>query len=162
MVGNSNTRWLSGPPCYTPTAATLEPPVPWCGLLWPDGTPVSYTEAAATRAYLGHSNDFIYYTDFLAASPNLQGDEYLNLTTGMDAFTAPFAVPHVVAGSNAVGRAAGPAGSEDEGGARAACIVTPHAVGHDHRSSRTKIPPPSRVAPTLIQSSSSHASQAQS
>lgn len=92
MVGNSNTRWISGPPCYTPTAATLEPPIPWCGLLWPDGTPVSYTEAAATRKYLGHGDDFIVFDDFLEASAALTGDTFLNLSAGMPPYaSAPFA-----------------------------------------------------------------------
>ena len=52
FVGNDNTRWSAGPPCapVTPTSR-LEPPIPWCGLLWPDGTPVSQTEAAAIRRY---------------------------------------------------------------------------------------------------------------
>ena len=53
QVGNTNTRWASGPPCLAPTATTTEPKIPWCGLLWPDLTPVSYTEAAAVRRYLG-------------------------------------------------------------------------------------------------------------
>tara|TARA_B110000208_G_scaffold191207_1_gene257342 strand:- start:192 stop:3446 length:3255 start_codon:yes stop_codon:yes gene_type:complete len=52
FVGNDNTRWSSGPPCapVTPTSR-LEPPIPWCGLLFPDGTPVSVAEAAAIRLY---------------------------------------------------------------------------------------------------------------
>lgn len=40
MVGHSNTRWHWGQPGGAP-----EPAIPWCGSLYPDGTPVSYTEA---------------------------------------------------------------------------------------------------------------------
>ena len=84
FVGNDNTRWSSGPPCVAPTAATREPPVPWCGLLWPDGTPVSYTEAAATRHYLSGSksavSECLLFDDFLSLSSTLAGDMFLNLS----------------------------------------------------------------------------------
>lgn len=46
MAGNSNCRWFWGMPDGAP-----EPAIPWCGLLWPDATPVSYAEAEAVRAY---------------------------------------------------------------------------------------------------------------
>ena len=56
FVGNDNTRWSAGPPCAPVTSTSrLEPPIPWCGLLWPDGTPVSETEAAAIRRYARRS-----------------------------------------------------------------------------------------------------------
>merc|ERR1711908_179715 len=82
MVGNSNTRWSDGPPCAKPTAATREPSIPWCGLLWPDGTPVSYTEAGALQRYLTGLNPFLLFEDFLPRVANLTGDRYLNLTSG--------------------------------------------------------------------------------
>jgi hypothetical protein len=54
-VGNSNTRWHWGSAPGAP-----EPAVPWCGMLFPDGTPVSYTEAAALRNYTtGGHDDFL-------------------------------------------------------------------------------------------------------
>jgi hypothetical protein len=34
-------------------------------MLYPDGTPVSYTEAAAFRRYLGHGDDFLYLNTWL-------------------------------------------------------------------------------------------------
>ena len=46
MVGNSNCRWYWGEPEGTP-----EPTVPWCGLMWPDTTPVSLAEAEVIRRY---------------------------------------------------------------------------------------------------------------
>eukprot|EP01045_Picozoa_sp_COSAG04_P008058 COSAG04_NODE_438_length_14426_cov_10.589795_9_plen_853_part_00 len=91
MVGNSNTRWSNGPPCVTPTALTKEPPIPWCGLLWPDGTPVSYTEAAATRRYLSGSSDFLMFEDFLPPRvAALPADVVLNLTAGAAGFSGAF------------------------------------------------------------------------
>lgn len=46
IVGNDNTRWHWGSKQGTP-----EPAIPWCGLIWPDGLPVSYTEAHAIAEY---------------------------------------------------------------------------------------------------------------
>ena len=46
IVGNDNTRWHWGSRQGTP-----EPAIPWCGLIWPDGLPVSYTEAHAIAEY---------------------------------------------------------------------------------------------------------------
>jgi len=57
-----------------------EPLIPWCGSLYPDGTPVSYTEAAATRRYLGGKDDFLFFANFLdvgVGSP----EKYLILNT---------------------------------------------------------------------------------
>jgi hypothetical protein len=48
IVGNDNTRWHWGSKEGTP-----EPAIPWCGLMWPDGLPVSYTEAHAIAAHTG-------------------------------------------------------------------------------------------------------------
>lgn len=48
IVGNDNTRWHWGSKQGTP-----EPAIPWCGLMWPDGLPVSYTEAHAIAAHTG-------------------------------------------------------------------------------------------------------------
>jgi len=47
LVGNSNCRWYWGTEHGTP-----EPTVPWCGLMWPDCTPVSLAEAEAVRSYV--------------------------------------------------------------------------------------------------------------
>ena len=90
--GNSNTRWVNGPPCIPPTAATREPPVPWCGLLWPDGMPVSFTEAAAVRRYLGGDDDFLAFDDFLPPISDDEADQYLTLTPGPDG-TGPYSPP---------------------------------------------------------------------
>ena len=62
-VGNSNTRWHWGSLPGTP-----EPAIPWCGWLWPGGTPVSYTEAAALRRYTTGEDDFIFLDHFMGAA----------------------------------------------------------------------------------------------
>jgi hypothetical protein len=59
MVGNSNCRWYWGTPEGAP-----EPTVPWCGLLWPDATPVSLGEAAAVRRYVTGQVRALFFDDF--------------------------------------------------------------------------------------------------
>ena len=44
FVGNDNTRWH-----WNSADGSPEPAVPWDGWLFPDGTPVSHTEAGAAR-----------------------------------------------------------------------------------------------------------------
>ena len=64
MVGNSNCRWYWG----TPDGAS-EPAIPWCGLLWPDCTPVSYAEAEAVRSYATGRKQSLLFEDFQALPP---------------------------------------------------------------------------------------------
>ena len=59
MVGNSNCRWYWGTPEGTP-----EPTVPWCGLMWPDCTPVSLAEAEAIRSYVTGQTQALFFDDF--------------------------------------------------------------------------------------------------
>eukprot|EP00729_Bicosta_minor_P016214 gene16214-26549_t len=61
MVGHSNTRWHWGQPGGAP-----EPAIPWCGSLYPDGTPVSYTEAGAIRKYTTGKDDFLFFAAWSA------------------------------------------------------------------------------------------------
>jgi hypothetical protein len=65
MVGSSNTRWN-----WLAKENDPEPAVPWCGSLYPDGSPVSYTEAAALRRYIGGGDDFLYLSTFLLPNAN--------------------------------------------------------------------------------------------
>jgi hypothetical protein len=44
MVSNSNTRWS-----WANDLGGVEPVIPWHQHVFPDGSPVSYTEAAAIR-----------------------------------------------------------------------------------------------------------------
>lgn len=59
MVGNSNCRWYWG----TPEGAR-EPTVPWCGLLWPDATPVSLAEAEAVQRYTTGEDRAMLFENF--------------------------------------------------------------------------------------------------
>jgi hypothetical protein len=57
MVGNSNCRWHWVDRGHERGKPDPEPEIPWCGLLWPDATPVSLAEAEAVRRYVtGRSN----------------------------------------------------------------------------------------------------------
>ncbi len=64
MVGNSNCRWYWGTKDGTP-----EPTIPWCGLMWPDGTPVSLAEAEAIRHYTTGRRRAMFFDDFQDAPP---------------------------------------------------------------------------------------------
>jgi hypothetical protein len=59
MVGNSNCRWH-----WVDQPGAPEPEIPWCGLLWPDTTPVSLAEAAAIRRYTTGESDALFFEDF--------------------------------------------------------------------------------------------------
>jgi hypothetical protein len=41
-----------------------EPEIPWCGLLWPDATPVSLAEAEAIRRYTTGKSQAMFFEDF--------------------------------------------------------------------------------------------------
>ena len=64
MVGNSNCRWYWGTKPDAP-----EPTVPWCGLMWPDATPVSLAEAEAVRRYVTGQPRAMFFDDFQDAPP---------------------------------------------------------------------------------------------
>ena len=69
MVGNSHCRWYWGTKDGAP-----EPTLPWCGLLWPDGTPVSLAEAEAIRSYTTGKARALFFDDFQdAALPERPG-----------------------------------------------------------------------------------------
>ena len=59
MAGNSNCRWYWGTPPNAP-----EPAVPWCGLMWPDATPVSLAEAEAIHRYATGKRRALFFDDF--------------------------------------------------------------------------------------------------
>ncbi len=67
MVGNSNCRWYWGTKDDTP-----EPTVPWCGLMWPDATPVSLAEAEAIRRYTTGESKALFFDDFQNAPPPIR------------------------------------------------------------------------------------------
>jgi hypothetical protein len=59
MAGNSNCRWYWGTKEGSP-----EPTIPWCGLLWSDGTPVSLAEAEAVRHYVTGESKALFFDNF--------------------------------------------------------------------------------------------------
>jgi len=59
MVGNSNCRWH-----WIDKPGAAEPEIPWCGLLWPDATPVSLAEAEAVRRYATGKSEALFFEDF--------------------------------------------------------------------------------------------------
>jgi hypothetical protein len=65
MVGNSNCRWYWGTKQGTP-----EPTVPWCGLMWPDATPVSLAEAEAIRRWTTGKRQALLFDDFQDVPPS--------------------------------------------------------------------------------------------
>jgi hypothetical protein len=97
MVGNSNTRWQWSAAHYS-----AEPTIPWDGWIFPDGTPVSYTEVGLLRAYavagtrdnlrglafetgFDEDSEFIAWDSFLpqiSDSSFIAGDTYLTLSAG--------------------------------------------------------------------------------
>ncbi|MDP6634336.1 MAG: DUF1080 domain-containing protein [Phycisphaerae bacterium] len=59
LVGNSNCRWYWGTKHGSP-----EPTVPWCGLMWPDATPVSFAESEACLKYVTGKCNALFYDNF--------------------------------------------------------------------------------------------------
>eukprot|EP00927_Polykrikos_kofoidii_P012849 TRINITY_DN15577_c0_g2_i1.p1 TRINITY_DN15577_c0_g2~~TRINITY_DN15577_c0_g2_i1.p1 ORF type:complete len:560 (-),score=80.06 TRINITY_DN15577_c0_g2_i1:8-1513(-) len=76
MVGHSQTRWH-----WSDKEGSAEPPIPWCNHIYPDGTPVSFTEAAATRRNITGKDDFLYVETFLDDTPGSL-EKYLVLPPG--------------------------------------------------------------------------------
>ena len=64
MVGNSNCRWHWRDTGYARGEPDPEPEIPWCGLMWPDCTPVSLAEAEAIRRYATGESQAMLYSDF--------------------------------------------------------------------------------------------------
>lgn len=84
FVGNDNTRWHWGSPDESP-----EPAIPWDGWLFPDGTPVSHTEAGAARRLQTGVDEFLSFSKFLTDPPVPEdGDAFLTLEAG-SAWSAP-------------------------------------------------------------------------
>lgn len=59
MVGNSNCKWH-----WSSKYGEEEPSIPWCGLFYPDGTPVSIAEMEAIRSYTMNESGCLLYSDF--------------------------------------------------------------------------------------------------
>jgi hypothetical protein len=85
MVSNSNTRWHWGDPVNTP-----EPAIPWHQHVFPDGTPVSYTEAAAIRRYITGKDDFLFFQDFLNLQANANSEQRHYTVKNTSAFSPSY------------------------------------------------------------------------
>jgi len=59
MAGNTNTRWH-----WVDKAGNPEPTMPWCGLMWPDATPVSLAESEASLRYTTGQGRALFFDDF--------------------------------------------------------------------------------------------------
>ena len=63
--------------------------MPWDGWLFPDGTPVSHTEAGAARRYVTGIDEFLSFSKFLTVPPVVEdGDAFLTIAPGA-AWAAP-------------------------------------------------------------------------
>jgi len=87
MVGNSNCRWHWRDSGHTRGAPDPEPEIPWCGLMWPDCTPVSLAEAEAIRRYTTGKSQALLYSNF---EHSTEGWEFSDLTEA--SFKKPSAV----------------------------------------------------------------------
>ena len=86
FVGNDNTRWHWNSP-----DGSNEPAIPWDGWLFPDGTPVSHTEAGAARRYVTGVDEFLSFSKFLTVPPVVEdNDAFLTIAAG-SAWAAPLA-----------------------------------------------------------------------
>ncbi|MDP6046143.1 MAG: hypothetical protein QGG25_11085 [Phycisphaerae bacterium] len=64
MVGNSNCRWHWVDNGHKAGKPDPEPEIPWCGLMWPDATPVSLAEADACKKYVTGKSDAALFESF--------------------------------------------------------------------------------------------------
>ena len=75
MVGNTMTRWYWGIQPGRP-----EPVIPFDAHLFPDGTPISYTEVGIIRQYItNNESEFVLLDTFLPKMDNVNNDYWLTL-----------------------------------------------------------------------------------
>jgi len=86
MVGNSNTRWH-----WNSAVGSAEPAIPWDAWLFPDGTPISHTEAAAMRRYVsgGADDEFLAFEDFLPKPAVVASGDVTHTLKAGDVWSAP-------------------------------------------------------------------------
>ena len=63
-VGNSNCRWHWVDNGWKIGKPDAEPEIPWCGLQWPNGDPVSLAESEIIRKHATGNWDAAFYDDF--------------------------------------------------------------------------------------------------
>ncbi len=89
MVGNSNCRWHWVDNGHTRGKPDPEPEIPWCGMMWPDATPVSLAEAAACKKYVTGKSDAVLFESFESGAPGwtFYGTKHMRSNHGIE-------VPH--------------------------------------------------------------------
>ena len=98
MVGNSHCRWYWGTKDDAP-----EPAIPWCGLLWPDCTPVSLAEAEAVRSYATGKTRAMLLEDFQAGKKTIPGWKRYGQEDTSDAVAKLTADSKLIAGDESWG-----------------------------------------------------------
>ncbi len=88
MVGNVNARWIWGS-----KPGTREPTIPWCGLLWPDGTPVSLAEAEAVRSHTTGEHRALLFDDFQNVPPRPERANWTEYGSNTPAGRGVFQMP---------------------------------------------------------------------
>ncbi len=89
MVGNSNCRWHWVDNGHTRGQPDPEPEIPWCGLMWPDATPISLAEAEICRRYVTGKSQALLFDCFESGDKawKLYGTKHMRSNHGME-------VPH--------------------------------------------------------------------
>ena len=87
FAGNSNCRWYWGTKQGSP-----EPTIPWCGLMWPDATPVSFAEAEACLRYTTGESRALFYDNF-QDTPTVERAGWQTFGVGSPVGSGVLAVP---------------------------------------------------------------------
>lgn len=64
MVGNSNCRFHWRDNGYMNDKPNPEPEIPWCGMLWPDATPVALADSHACLEYVTGKSEAMFFDNF--------------------------------------------------------------------------------------------------
>ena len=89
MVGNSNCRWHWVDNGHKNGKPDPEPEIPWCGMMWPDATPVSLAEADICKRYVTGKSEAMLFDCFESGAKQwkLYGTKAMRSNHGME-------VPH--------------------------------------------------------------------
>jgi len=85
MVGNSNCRWHWVDRGFEKGKPDPEPEIPWCGLMWPDATPVSLAEAEICKRYVTGRSQALFFDCFEsgAGAWKLYGTKHMGSNHGL-------------------------------------------------------------------------------
>jgi hypothetical protein len=84
-VGNSNCRWHWVDNGYKRGKPDPEPEIPWCGMQWPNGDPVSLAEAQIVKKHATGKWEAVFYDDFQrgARQWKIYGTKHLRCKHGL-------------------------------------------------------------------------------